>query len=242
METRIDEIADGIYRLSTLVPEVAPPSGLSFCQFLIVAEQPLLYHCGMRALFPQLAAAVARVLPLERLRWISFGHIEADECGSMNEWLAIAPNAQVAYSALGSDISVADMADRPPKVVPDGELLDLGGKRVRFIATPHVPHGWEAQAVYEEITGTLFCGDLFGHVGEGPALTEQDIVEAALATEDMFHSTSLGPLTAPTIRKLAELSPRTLALMHGSSFKGDCRAALHTLADHYDRRVRALLA
>jgi flavorubredoxin len=241
VRTRIDEIADGIFRLSTFASEVAPPEGFTFCQFLVVADEPLLYHCGLRAMYPLTAAAIGSLMPIERLRWISFGHVEADECGAMNALLAAAPRAQVVYSALGCEISVADMAERPPRPMANGEVLDLGGKRITFIETPHVPHGWEAQVIHEESTGTLFCGDLFGHVGDSAALTETDILGPAIQAEDLFHPTSLGVATAPTIRKLAMLSPRTLALMHGSSYRGDCRAALLALADHYDQRLRASL-
>lgn len=239
METRIDEIAPGIYRMSTYLAQVAPPAGFTFNQFLILADQPLLYHCGPRSLFPLVSAAVASILPVERLRWISFGHIEADECGAMNMWLSAAPEAQIVYSPLGCEVSVNDLADRMPRPLADGEVLDLGGKRVRLIATPHVPHGWEAQALYEEATGTLFCGDLFSHVGNGAALVEGDIVPAAMAAEDLFAATSLGPQTAPTLRRLAGLSPAVLALMHGSSFRGDGAGALERLADEYEQRLAA---
>lgn len=241
METRADEIAGGIFRLSTYLPDVAPPDGFTFNQFLIIADEPLLFHCGPRALFPLVSAAVARILPLEGLRWISFGHIEADECGAMNLWLSAAPQAQVVYSPLGCDISVNDLADRPPLVLGEDEALDLGGKRIRLIPTPHVPHGWEAQLLYEETTNTLFCGDLFSHAGNGAPMTEDDIVEAAMAAEDLFGATSLGPVTAPTLRRLAKLSPNLLALMHGSSFRGDGAKALQQLADRYEQRLRAAL-
>lgn len=175
---------------------------------------------------------------MEKLRWISFGHIETDECGAMNLWLEAAPEAQIVYSELGCQISVNDLADRPPRALAEGEVLDLGGKRVRLIATPHVPHGWEAQVLYEELTGTLFCGDLFTHVGETAPVTTDDIVEPAMAAEDMFHATSIGLVTAPTIRKLAELRPRRLAVMHGSSFEGDGAQQLNLLADRYEELVR----
>jgi flavorubredoxin len=242
MNTQIDQIADGIYRFSTYVAEVAPPDGFTFNQFLILADEPLLYHCGSRALFPSVAAAVARIMPVERLRWISFGHVEADECGAMNLWLEAAPRAEVVYSPLGCDVSLRDLADRAPRSLSETEMLDLGGKRIRLIPTPHVPHGWEAQLLYEEITRTLFCGDLFAQVGKTPAVTAESIVEAAIAAEDMFGATGLGLATAPTIRRLADLAPLTLAVMHGASFRGDGRAALHALADHYEQRVGALLA
>lgn len=242
VQTSCSEIAPGIYRLSTHVAEVAPPAGFTFNQFLITADQPLLFHCGPRALFPLVSAAVAQIIPLDSLRWISFGHIEADECGSMNQWLAAAPNAQIVFSELGCQLSVNDMADRPPRALAEGEVLDLGGKRVRLIPTPHVPHGWEAQVLYEEVTGTLFCGDLFTHVGDPAALTAEDIVAPAMAAEELFGATSIGPMTAPTIRRLAELSPQLLALMHGSSFNGDCGSALRGLADGYEQRLRAFAA
>ena len=239
MVTKTAEIADGIFRLSTHVPDIAPPHGFTFNQFLIVADEPLLFHCGPRAMFPLVSAAVSEILRPDELRWISFGHIEADECGAMNLWLEAAPKAQVVYSELGCQISVNDLADRPPRVLAQNEVLDLGGKRVRIIATPHVPHGWEAQVLYEETTETLFCGDLFTHVGDGEPLTHEGIVEPAMAAEEMFHATSLGPFTAPTIRKLAELKPRRLALMHGSSFEGDAAKELNLLADRYNELISA---
>jgi flavorubredoxin len=237
METRVDEIADGIYRLSTWVAEVVPPAGFTFNQFLIDAEEPLLFHCGPRAMFPLVSAAAAKVLPLDRLRWICFGHVESDECGSMNHWLAAAPQSTVAHGAIGCMVSLDDLADRPPRSLADGEVIDLGGKRVRHIDTPHVPHCWEARALFEETTGTLFCGDLGTHLGNGPALTSTDIVGPASAAEDAFRASSLTPETAPTIRRLAALKPRTLAIMHGSAFAGDCAAALTALADDYAQRL-----
>jgi flavorubredoxin len=170
---------------------------------------------------------------------MTFGHFEADECGSMNEWLAAAPRAELAHGMIGSMVSVADMADRPPRVLANGEVVDLGAKRVRYIDTPHVPHGWDAGVIFEETTRTLFCGDLFTHAGDGPALTQSDIIGPALAGEDVFHYTSLGPATAPTIRQLADLAPRKLAFMHGSSFAGDAEGALRILADHYQSRLQA---
>jgi flavorubredoxin len=242
MESRTAKIADGIFRLSTHVPDIAPPDGFTFNQFLILAKEPLLFHCGPRAMFPLVSAAASEILPLEQLRWISFGHIEADECGAMNLWLEAAPQAQVVYSELGCQISVNDLSDRSPRTLAQDEVLDLGGKRVRIIATPHVPHGWEAQVLYEETTETLFCGDLFTHVGDGEPLTLQGIVEPAMAAEEMFHATSLGALTAPTIRKLAELRPQRLALMHGSSFEGDAAGELNLLADRYEDLLKATAA
>jgi len=238
MDTRVDEIADGIYRISTWIPEVAPPAGFTFNQFLVKAAEPFLYHTGARGMFPSVAAAVARVMPVESLRWISFGHVESDECGAMNLWLAAAPEAQIVFNRLGCQVSLYDLADRPPRVLEEGETLDLGGRRIRLLQTPHVPHGWEAQAAYEETTRTLFCGDLFTHVGDGGPVTGDDIVAPAMAAEDMFGATALGPQTAPTLRRLAELEPATLALMHGASYRGDGGAALRALADRYEERLR----
>ncbi len=238
METRISEIADGIFRLSTFVPEIAPPSGFTFNQFLVLGEEPLLFHTGLRRMFPLTRAAVGRLISPERLCWIAFGHYEADECGAMNEWLAVAPRAQVAHGRTGSMVSLNDMADRPPRVLEDGETIDIGGKRLRYVDTPHVPHGWDAGVIYEETTHTLMCGDLFTQVGDGPALTQGDVVGPAIAGEDLFNYSSLNPGMGATIRRLSSLAPRTLALMHGPSFAGDGAAALRALADDYDRRCR----
>ncbi len=238
METRINEIADRIYRFSTHVPDIGP-TGFTFNQFLVDADQPLLFHTGLRALFPLVSEAVASVLSLDKLRWITFGHIEADECGSMNEWLAAAPNSHVAHPFMGCMVSVNDLADREPRPLGPDELVDLGGKRVRNIDTPHVPHGWDAHVLYEETTGTLLCGDLLSQVGNGPAVTSDDIFEAAMQTEDMFQPTCFTPRSAPTIRALADLQPKTLAIMHGSSHNGDCSEALRRLADDCERRMAA---
>src|SRR4029077_6786088 len=155
MDTRIDEIAAGIFRFSTFVPHIAPPAGFTFNQFLVMGEEPLLFHLGHRKTFPLTADAVARVLPLEKLRWLSFGHVEADECGAMNDWLGAAPNASVVHGMTGARVSIDDMADRPARALEDDERLDIGGKVLRFIATPHVPHGWEAGVFLEETTNTL---------------------------------------------------------------------------------------
>ena len=243
MATRIDEIADGIYRLSTFVPEIAPPAGFTFNQFLVLGEEPLLFHTGLRRMFPSVREAVARLLPPERLRWIAFGHYEADECGAMNEWLLLAPGAEVAHGQTACQVTLNDVADRPPRILADGEVIELGrGRRVRYLDTPHTPHGWDAGVLYEEGTGTLLCGDLFTQLGDGPALTSGDVVGPAIAAEDLFRFSSLNPGMGATIRRLAGLSPRTLALMHGPSFSGDGAAALRALAEDYDRRVRAAFA
>lgn len=236
METKIAEIADGIYRLSTLVPEVAPPAGFTFNQFLVTGDEALLFHTGPRRMFPLVQAAVARIMPPENLRWISFGHVEADECGAMNEWLGVAPRAEVTHGATACFVSLNDLADRPPRMLEADAVLDLGGKRLRFLPTPHLPHGWEAGLFHEEATGTLLCGDLFSQLGDGPALTGGDIIGPAIAAEDMFHASSLHPESGTLLRRLAALAPQKLALMHGPSFEGDSRAALLALAEDYDRR------
>jgi flavorubredoxin len=228
----VAEIADGIYRISTLVPDVGP-DGFTFNQFLVVGDDMLLFHAGPRQMFPLISEAVATITPVERLRWLSFGHVEADESGAMNLWLDAAPHAEVTFGALGCDVSLNDMCDRPPVALEEGALIDLGGKRLRQISTPHVPHGWEAQVLYEEVTGTLLCGDLLSQTGAVPALTEDDPLEAAMQAEAMFHATALAPNTAAVLHQLADLNPTTLAIMHGSSFAGDGGAVLHRAADAY---------
>ena len=233
MQTRTDEIAPRIYRLSTFLPAVGP-RGFTFNQFLVDAEQPLLFHCGQRALFPAVSQAVARIIDLKRLRWIAFSHIEADECGALGEWLAAAPEATVTHGAIGCAIWLNDQAPRPPRALADGEVVDLGGRRVRRLDTPHVPHCWDAGLMYEETTGTLFTSDLFTHVGDPPALTEGDVLAPAMEAEKQFGYTPLSPRTGATIRRLAKLEPRTLAVMHGSSFSGAGAAALESLAGFYD--------
>lgn len=239
MQTRVSEIAAGVYRFSTWVAEVAPPAGFTFNQFLIDGDEPLLFHCGQRQLFPLLSEALATVMPLERLRWISFGHFEADECGALNQWLAAAPRAQAAFGALGCDVSINDYADRAPRPLAPDEVIDIGGRRLRWIATPHVPHGWEAGVLYEETTGVLFCGDLLTHVGDGAPLTDDDVLGPAMEAERMFRAMTLAPGTADILRGLAALEPRTLALMHGSSLRGDGAAALEGLASFCEHAAQS---
>lgn len=234
MNTKIDEIATGIYRLSTYIKE----ADLAFNQYLIDAEQPFLFHCGMRGIFPLVSAAVVKVMPLSRLRWISYGHWEADEAGAMNDWLAAAPLAQVAVGTLGCMLSANDIACRPPRALADDEVLDLGGKRIRYLATPHVPHCWDAGLIFEETTSTLFSGDLFTRNGEHAALSTEDPIAPAMAAEDLYGATALTPQTAPTLRRLASYSPKVLGLMHGPAFAGDCRQALQDLANCYEERLR----
>jgi flavorubredoxin len=234
--TKIDEIGPRIYRLSTLAPDIGP-TGFTFNQFLLDDEEPLLFHTGHRSMFPMVRDAIERVMPVDRLRWITFGHVESDECGAMNELLAVAPHAQVAHGALGCMVSLNEMADRPPRPLADGEVLTLGNFRVRHVDTPHVPHAWEARVLFEETTATLLCGDLFTHLGDGPAITEGDILGAAAEAENLFGYSTLTPGTPATVERLAALEPRTLALMHGSSFAGDGGAALRALARDYADRI-----
>jgi flavorubredoxin len=236
METRVDEIAERIYRLSTFVPDIGP-SGFTFNQFLIEADEPTIFHTGPRAMFPAVSAAITSIMPLDRLRWIMFGHLEADECGAMNHFLEAATDAQVAHTAIGCMVSINDLADRAPiPVAPDGSF-DLGGRRIRSIDTPHVPHGWDAHVLYEEETGTLFCGDLLTQLGDGPALTGDNIVAAAIEAENTFGASCFTPQSAQTIRRLAALHPTTLAIMHGSSYSGDASQALLALSDDFEHRL-----
>src|SRR5277367_2153626 len=242
MEAKVDEIADGVYRISAYVPDIPPPQGFTYNHFLVLGDEPLLFHTGLRRMFPVIRAAVETVLPAQKLRWICFGHYEADECGAMNEWLAAAPHAEVMQGQTGALVSLNDMADRTPRILANNEVVDLGrGKRVRYIDTPHIPHGWDAGVIFEETTGTLLCGDLFTQLGDGPALTNRDIVGPAIAAEELFQYSCLNPGMGATIRRLADLSPRTLALMHGPSFSGDGPTALRALGDYYDHRIRSML-
>jgi flavorubredoxin len=237
MTTRIDEIANRIYRVSTFADGMPLP----FNQYLVAGDEPLLFHTGMASLFPAVRDAIATVVLPETLRWITFGHVEADESGAMNEWLSIAPRAEVAHGALGCMVQVDELAARAPHPLEDGDVLDLGSHRVRYLSTPHVPHGWDAGVVFEETTGTLMCGDLFTRYGPSDVITEHDIVEEALAAEDMGQPTALTPATAPTIRRLAQLEPTTLALMHGPAYQGDASKQLHALADGYAERLALAL-
>jgi flavorubredoxin len=236
--TDVHEIAEDVYRVSTYVER----ANLVFNQFLIMAEQPLLWHCGHRQMFPAIVEAVERILPPQRLRWLSFGHVEADEMGAMNRWLAAAPAAEVVQGSTGVLVSVTDLADRIPRTLHDGEMLDLGGRRVRWIDTPHVPHGWDAGLIYEEVTGTLFTGDLFTAYGQPTVSTDGDIVGPAIEAEDTSHSTAITPTTGPTVREMANWKPQTLALMHGPAFTGDAAGALQALGDDYERRMTAQIS
>jgi flavorubredoxin len=228
--TQVDEVAEGIYRIST--PVTILPGGFTFNQYLVLDEQPLLFHSGPRGLFPLVSEAVAAVTPLEKLRYVGLSHFEADECGSLNEFLAAAPSAVPVCSQIAAMVSVDDVATRKARALADGEVLELGRHRVRWIDTPHVPHGWECGYLFEETTRTLLCGDLFTQGGaEHPPVTESDILgpsEAMRAGLDYFaHGTS----TRPSLERLAALEPRTLACMHGSAWRGDGRGLLLALSD-----------
>jgi flavorubredoxin len=235
-DSRVEEIADGIYRVSTCLPHAVGDRDLTINQFLVLADEPLLFHTGLRASFTETSAAVEQVLPLGRLRWLSFGHVEADECGAMNHYLAAAPRIEVAFGALGCRVSVDDLADRRPRRLAPGEAIDLGGRRVVALPTPHAPHNAEAQVLFEETTGTLLCGDLFSQLGDGPAVTTGSLVDDAVEAEVVLSWASPGAPVPEALERLADLEPRTLAVMHGSSFEGDGGGALRELAVTWRRR------
>ena len=228
--TSIDEVAEGIFRIST--PVAAVPGGFTFNQYLIAGEQPLLFHTGPRRMFPLVSEAVAAVTPLERLRYVALSHFEADECGAMNEFLAAAPGAVPVCGRIAAMVSVDDVADRPARALADGEGLVLGRHSVRWIDAPHVPHGWECGFLFEESTGTLLCGDLFTQGGaEQAPLTESDILGPSEAMRGGLDYWAHGRNTRPVLERLAGLAPTTLACMHASAWRGDGRALLLALAD-----------
>lgn len=228
---RVDEIAPDIFRLSLPVPEM----NIQFNQFLVRDEELLLFHTGMRHIFPLVRDAVAQVVNPTKLRWISFSHFEADECGALNEWLTIAPNATAVCSFVGANVSVNDFANRPARAMTDGEVFSTGKFRFRFLATPHVPHCWEASMLFEETGQTLFSSDLFFHWGDAEPVTESDVVErfktGLIADQHgpFANAYPYTPLTEVTLQRLASLKPKTIALMHGSSFRGDGEQALKDL-------------
>lgn len=238
MTTQINEIARGIHRISTHVA-AGPPGGITHNQFLLLGEQPLLFSTGMRSQFSAVRDAIASVVDPARIRWISSGHASRpDEYGSLDQWLALAPAAQATHGRTGCFLCLNDMASRPPRPLENGEVLDLGNLRVRWIDTPHVPGPWEAGVMLEETTSTLLCGDLFSRSGPADVTTTADIVAAAIAHDKMMHGHALTPLTAPTLRRLAGHTPKVLALMHGPTFVGDGAAALGSLADYFDAALR----
>jgi flavorubredoxin len=228
----VTEIAADCYRISTYIPEI----DLQFNQFLINDDEPLLFHTGMRVLFPTVREAVETIIDPSQIRWISFSHFEADECGALNEWLQIAPNAQPACSMVGALVSVNDFALRPAKGMIDGEILVTGKHRYRFAQTPHVPHCWEAGLLFDETTGTLLCSDLFHQNGNVEPSTTSDVVERARKTLIEYQASPLAnymPYTKHTdgiMQGLAALNPRTIAPMHGSAYTGDGAQAVRDLA------------
>lgn len=211
--TTIDEIADGIHRISTPVPSNPDlPPGFTFNQFLITGDKPLLYHTGPRQMFELTREAIASVIPVETLRYIGFSHVESDECGALNNFLEVAPNAEPLCSDIAAMVSVGDIADRPPRAMADGETMDLGRYSVIWTATPHLPHGWECGHLFESRTGTLFCGDLFTQMGaEHPAITEDDILEPSEQARAGLDYYSHTKNCSALMGKLAALQPRTLA-------------------------------
>lgn len=234
MSARIDEIADGVIRISVHRPD-GLPGGLVYNQFLIRGERPLLMHTGMRTIFPAVLEAASRVIDVAELAWISGGHASRpDEFGAVNEWLSVASGAKVVHGKVAVNVCLQHLADRRPVALADGEALDLGdGRRVRFYATPHVPF-WEAGLLMDEATGTLFCGDLFTMAGDPPATTETDIIGPTLDFEARMKHFTVSAHVSPTLRRLASLQPQVLAAMHGPAYLGDGPAALTTLAEHYN--------
>jgi flavorubredoxin len=230
--TNIHEVADGIYRINTPVVMEGGPGGFSFNQFLIVDDTPLLFHTGPRRMFPLVREAVSSVLPVERLRYIALSHVEADECGSLNEWLAVAPKSSPLCGKVAALVSIDDMADRPARALADGEMLTLGKHVVRWFDTPHLPHAWECGFLMEEQTRTLLCGDLFTQGGaELPPVTELDILGPSEAFRHAMDYYSHTQNARAMIQKLASAEPTTLACMHGSTWKGDGAMLLRALAD-----------
>ena len=228
----IEEVAPDLYRISTYVPEI----NLQFNQFLIRDDEPLLFHTGMRGMFPLVRDEVARVVETSQIRWIGFSHFEADECGALNEWLQVAPEAQPVCGLVGAMVSVNDFANRPARAMADGEILPTGKYRFRFLHTPHVPHCWEAGLMFEETQKTLLCSDLFTHTGNVESRTTSDVVgrfRQGLIDDLGGLFANAYPYTSQTddtLRRLASLSPKTLAVMHGSTFVGDGKRAIDDLA------------
>ena len=233
MQSKVTEIAQDTYRISTFHPDY----GIQFNQFLINDDEPFLMHTGFKRMFPTTLEAVTSIVAPSKLRWIGFSHFESDECGALNEWLTIAPHAQAACSFVAAMVNVNDFADREPRALADGEVLPIGRHRLRFLATPHVPHCWDAGLFFDEVERTLLCSDLFFQPGDPRAVVESDIVAPA---RDAIRSNLTGPLakdmpytpyTEATLLRLAALQPKNLAVMHGSSFRGDGEKAICNLAE-----------
>jgi flavorubredoxin len=229
--TNVHEVSEGIYRINTPVV-IEGADGFTFNQYLIVDDEPLLFHTGPRKMFPLVREAVASILPVERLRYIAFSHVEADECGSLNEWLAVSPRSVPVCGAVAAMVSIQDLADRDPRALADGETLTLGKHRVRWLDTPHLPHAWECGFLMEERTRTLLCGDLFTQGGANlPPVTETDILGPSEAFRQKMDYFSHGRDTHALLERLAATEPTTLACMHGSAWSGDGAKLLRALAD-----------
>ena len=238
--TSVHEIAEGIYRIHTPVRELIP-GGFGFSQYLILDDEPLLFHTGLRRMFPLVREAISKVMPVDRLRHVGYSHFEADECGAMNEFLAVSPLAVPFASQIGAMVSLNDVADRPARGLADGEEFSTGQHRLRWMYTPHVPHGWDCGVLFDVTTGTLLCGDLFTQGGaDCPPVTGSDI----LGPSELFRKPldyfahSLG--TAAILERLAALQPATLACMHGSAFRGDGGALLRALGAVLEREYRGV--
>ena len=230
--TRVDEAADGIYRISTPIPPGVVPGGFSFNQYLVVDDEPLLFHVGMRTLSPLVKQAIASVMPLDRLRWVSFAHVESDECGGMRELLAAAPEARPLCGRIQAMLAIADITDREPKVLGDGESHVLGRRRVTWIDAPHVPHAWDNGFLFESEHRTLFCGDLFTQAGsDNPPLTEADILGPSEAMRGAMDYYAHAPQTGAVMERLATMEPATLCCMHGSAWRGNGSALLRALGE-----------
>jgi flavorubredoxin len=228
--TNIHEIADGIYRINTPI-RFPDGAAFSFNQYLVVDDKPLLFHTGPRKLFPLVGEAIGRVLPLERLRYVGLSHVEADECGAMNEFLAAAPRAVPLCGQIANLVSMNDLANRAPRAMADGELLPLGRHTMRWFDTPHTPHGWDCGLMMEVFTRTFFCGDLFTQPGDGEVvLTEADILAPSEAFRRSMDYFAHAPGTGATLNRLADEQPMTLACMHGSAWRGDGGSLLRELA------------
>ena len=231
--TNVHEIAAGIYRISTPISPSQMPGGFTFNQFLVVDQEPLLFHTGPRGMFPLVKGAVAHVLgDVSKLRYIGFSHVESDECGALNQFLAVAPRAETLCSTVAAMVQMNDLADRPPRPLADGEEVSLGSKSVRWLDAPHLPHNWECGYLFEGTTRTLLCGDLFTHGGaDGLPVTESEVLSPAEGFRKAMGGVALEAHTRSLIEKLASTEPATLAIMHGSSYRGDGQALLRGLAD-----------
>jgi flavorubredoxin len=229
--TNVHEVAEGIFRINTPVPPTIIPGGFSFNQFLIAGKDPLLFHAGPKKMFPFVSEAVSSVLPVASLKYIAFSHFEADECGSLNEWLAIAPSAQPVCSQIAALVSVNDVSDKPARALSNGEVLMTGGHRLKWFDAPHLPHGWDAGYLFEENTNTLFCGDLFTQPGIGKIpVTQDDILEPSEAFRESMDYFSHSTNAPALLEKLAMTKPTTLACMHGSVWNGDGATLLRALS------------